>query len=313
MLSLYIQHLILCGIALCLVFVPKMYFTMNDNNNNSSNSNSNNESSKRSKFIQQSGINIKDHSLLVNIISLLKEPIFVLTTLSNSVDLLSIGAVHFWGMHFIENVLQIENPTTLIISFILLFFTSPSLSVLVFSIINKRIKGYETQTFMIFCTTFTLLTSICGSPCGYAKTLIVYCMFVWLFMFLMKIVISLKQIIAVKSVPVELKEDATLIMEFVINVFGKFPAALSYGLISSAYGYRKAMKVCSNCSYVGVVLIGVASVMKKNEKGENLHSLRDTMISSSTTSSGSTSSSVEDLELIEDRTSLRTSYANSQI
>jgi hypothetical protein len=292
-----------------------MYFTMNDNSNSNSNSDNNNSNnrSNNSKFIKQSGINIKDHSLLVNIISLLKEPIFLLTTLSNSVDVFSIGAIHFWGVNFIENVLQIENPTTLIIAFILLFFTSPSLSILLFSIINKRIKGYETKTFMIFCTTFTLLTSICGSPCGYAKTLIVYCMFVWLFMFLMKIVISLKQIIAVKSVPVELKEDAEVMMAFVINVFGKFPAALSYGVLSSAYGYRKAMKVCANCSYVGVVLIGVASVLKKNEKGENLHSLRDTMISSSTTSSGSTSS-VEDLELIEDRTSLRTSYGNySQI
>ena len=287
-----------------------MYFTMNDNINDNENNNRN--ESKHSKFIKQSGINIKDHSFLVNIISLLKEPIFLLTTLSNTVDVFSFGAIHFWGTHFIENVLQIENPTTLIIAFILLFFTSPSLSILVFSIVNKRIKGNETKTFMIFCTAFTLLSSICGSPCGYAKTLIVYCMFIWLFMFLMKIVMSLKGIIAIKSVPVELKEDATIIMEFVLNLFGKFPSALSYGMVSSAYGYRKAMKVCSNCSYIGVVLFGIASVLKKNEKGENLHSLRDTMISSSTTSSGSTSS-VEDLELIEDRASLRTSFGNSQI
>ena len=285
---------------------------MGNNDTNNNDNNARNNESKHSKFMKQSGINIKDHSLLVTIISLLKEPIFLLATLSNSVDVFSIGAIHFWGMNFIENVLQIESPNALIIAFVLLFFASPSLSILVFSIMTKRIKGYETKTFLIFCMTFALLSSICGSPCGYAKTLIVYCMFVWLFMFLMNIVASLTKIIAIKSVPVELKEDATMVMEFVLNLFGKFPAALTYGLVASAYGYRKAMKVCVNCSYIGVVLIGVASVLKKNEKGDNLHSLRDTMVSSSTTSSGSTSS-VEDLELIEDRTSLRTSSGNSQV
>lgn len=302
MLSIAIEGFFILAIAIAIFFISNKYFS-HVSSNQKSKENDKERSSKTGE------IRIKERSLLVNIISIIKEPIFSFTCLTNSVSFFTMGIIQFWGANYMKESFNVEDDKMIMLVFSILSITGPTLGVIIGGVLGSYIGGYESKNCALMCSVFCLLSAFAALPIGLVN-FIPFCICAWLYLFFAGAMNPLETGIIISSLPSELRGDASSIMNFILNLLGNLPPAFIYGIISQNSGSKPAMIACTNYSFLGVVFIIVATVFRfrKDSEERNSVSNRDGSMKST-----STSSSAEDLVMIEERISNRISRSIAQI
>lgn len=256
-------------------------------------------------------IHIKERSLLVNIISILKEPLFTFTCLSNSIAFFTMGSIQFWGADYMLNYLKVTDSNTRMVTFSILCITGPTLGVIIGGIVGSCIGGYESKNSILCCIFFCVLSTISAIPLCLAG-LVTFCFCSWVFLFFTGAMMPLETGITISSLPPELRGDASSVMNFILNLLGNLPPGFIYGIISNSYGLKAAMTACTHYSSIGVVFISIAAIFRMNRKSEDPN--RNTIsMRNPTMESVSSTGSEDDLVMIEERITNRISNSIAQI
>lgn len=113
---------------------------------------------------------------------LIKNPVFIFSSLSMTTLFFVITVIQFWGSDYMENVLLIDKKNVFI-AFVIVCVTSPTTGVIVGGILSTCLGGYEKKATVFMCLGGALLASLISIPACFVDTLAPFVVLLWLILF----------------------------------------------------------------------------------------------------------------------------------
>ena len=203
--------------------------------------------------------------------------IFFFMSISNTVAFFGMRIIQFYADKYMELVLKISKKIKFFL-YIILCMTGPVVGILICGIICSKIGGYTSKNGMIFilalniiaCVSSVFITATLNSWISLSAS--------WLYLFCLAAVTPLQGGVIIASLPKDLKGNGFSINMFFLNLIGSFPSSYVYGLIADYFKvhdpeqkdmrYRTAMIITMYYNYFGLILAGIAGILRLNLKGE---------------------------------------------
>lgn len=251
--------------------------TMNETNyeENKENRISNNISIKTEKIqrknsddsifeeIDTSNEDITLKTIFMGFPQLIKNPVYIFSSLSMTTLFFVITVIQFWGSDYMENVLLIDKKNVFI-AFVIVCVTSPTTGVIVGGIFSTCLGGYEKKSTIFMCLGGALLASLISIPACFVNTLAPFVVLLWLILFFGGIILPSLTGISITVVPKKLKGQASSLNIILGNLLGYIPAPFLYGLIldNTPNNKKVAMTISLFYSFVGLILCGIAAFLR---------------------------------------------------
>ena len=216
----------------------------------------------------------KSSSLCNNLGKILCNVIFIFTTFSCSVAFFGMAVVQYWGAEYMKNVLNLEDPSSVLFTFSILCLTGPTLGVFAGGIICSKLGGYTNKKSIVMCFIFCLISSIFSLFIGYVDKLFffVHC---WIYFFFIGAIIPATSGIIIVSLPEYLRGDGFSITNILLNLLGNFPASFAYSFLLDYFtvdpnnikeAHRSSMKNIMYYNFVGLFCILISMIFRLVQK-----------------------------------------------
>ena len=276
--SFAIEAGVLCLLGIIILIFPKKYFTntlaiFEENEGPSEKPKTNDKevvdisenANNNDNVSQTTSTTEKPASLVENLKNIITEPVFICTTLANSVVFFGMSAVQYWGADYMDKVLNVEDPKMRMMVFSIVSITGPTLGVIMGGVAGSIAGGYVNKKAIFICLGFDILACASAVPVGYFDKLIYFAIALWLFFFFSGTLIPLETGIILASLPPKARGDGLSFSSFLLNLFGNLPCAFVYGIINN-YSYpthkKLAMNVVMYYSFAGTILIIFSTIFR---------------------------------------------------
>ena len=203
--------------------------------------------------------------------------IYLFMTLSNTVAFFGMRVIQFYADKYMEEVLEIKEKLKFIL-YIILCMTGPVIGILICGIICSKIGGYASKNGMIFILLLNILACIASLLITATLNPVLSLGACWLYLFCYAAVTPLQGGVIISSLPKSLKGNGFSINMFLLNGLGSFPSSYVYGIIADyiqdhypeekQMRYRAAMMITMYYNYVGLILAGIAGILRLKLKRE---------------------------------------------
>jgi len=274
-LSFGIEGIILGILGFVFIFYPKLYFSSTFYLNEGDDY----KGKEKTSFEQaeERNKNRTENNLWRQLPKILCTKIFILTSIGNTVAFFGMRVIQFYADKFMELVLDV-NKNMKFIYYIVLCLTGPVFGIIICGLICTKIGGYTSKKGMIFILILNVIACVSSSFITISLHQYIALPAAWLFLFCFAAATPLQGGIIIASLPKELKGNGYSINMFFLNALGSFPSAYVYALICDAINrnypqqknmrYRTTLMITMLYNYVGLILIGIASIFRFRIKGE---------------------------------------------
>ena len=274
--------LIICGIIIW--FFSDKYFSCNfvlisDNEG-------------KEEEIKDKSINLC--SILSNFKEIIKNWLFLFTTLSNCVAFFGMSIIQYWGDNYMDSVLGMSG-TVRFFAFSGLCLLGPICGMVFGGLVCSKLGGYNKKNSMVFIIILSLIASIISSTIAIHKNKVMFVVTCWSFLFFICATIPPESGIIISSLENRLRGDGFSLCNSILNLIGSFPASYVYSLISDGFvnnltpeekvnneHFRYAWNVCMVYNYVGLIFVIIAGVfrfkIKEDLSNEDLNDDIDNLV-----------------------------------
>ena len=203
--------------------------------------------------------------------------IFIFMSISNTVAFFGMRVIQFYADKYMELILKISESIKFIL-YIVLCMTGPVVGILICGIICSKIGGYTSKNGMIFILVLNIIACVSSVFMTATMNSIISLSCFWLYLFCYAAVTPLQGGVIIASLPKDLKGNGFSINMFFLNSIGSFPSSYVYGLIAdyiydhypeqNDMRYRTAMMITMYYNYFGLILAGIAGILRLRLKGE---------------------------------------------
>ena len=222
-------------------------------------------------------------SFFSNVGNILKNQIFLFSSLCNSVAFFGIGVVQYFGDKYMKLVLKIDD-TARFFLFAFLCLFGPTVGMVVGGIISSKLGGYvkrKSMTFVIICQAIAACISM-AIACHKIKALFIVTG--WTYLFAIGGVIPPISGIIISCLDNNLRGDGFSLTNFVTNLLGNFPSSYVYSLLVDAFApdsdkgkseeeqsvdkYRYAWLITMAYNFVGLLFVVIAGIYRFKIAGD---------------------------------------------
>ena len=216
----------------------------------------------------------KTFKLFRNLRKILCNPIFLFSSLCNSVAFFGIGVVQYYGDKYMDKVLEIGSSIRFIL-FGLLCLLGPTSGMVFGGIICSKLGGYIKRKSM----TFVIISMACGSAismgiaCHTINALFVAAS--WTYLFGIGAVVPPISGIIISCLDQNLRGDGFSICNCFNNLIGSFPSSYVFSLLVDAFSdkderdrYRYAWMITMCYNFVGLIYVIIAGIFRFRIKGD---------------------------------------------
>ena len=212
----------------------------------------------------------KEFLFFRNFCKILKNPLYLFTTLATSILYFGLEILQFWGNNYLKEYKEISSKSKLFL-FNVICVSGPTLGVASGGIITSKLGGYSKKKAIYFALFLSIFCSFCGlliSEVPKENNLVIFCLVVWLFYLFLGGMIPPEAGIIIASLPKELKGDGFTVTNFICNLIGSVPSPFAFPFFKDVVfendekQWPKAMFVCMVINCLNTVFIVVATVFR---------------------------------------------------
>lgn len=206
-----------------------------------------------------------DSSFFKKFKMIMKEKVFIFSTLALSNLFFIITAVQYWAPDYLADVLLIKNSENIAYSFILVCITSPTLGVICGGLLSAKFGGYESRHSILICLILGILAASCSIPVTIVNDILPFTLYLWLLLFFGGAIVPIITGIIISSLPMNLRGSANSITSILCTLLGYMPAPYVYGRIyeTTKYSYDRFAFMCvMYYSLFGVFLLALSSYFR---------------------------------------------------
>jgi sugar phosphate permease len=274
-----IEGIILIILGIITLFISDLFF----NKDIEEIKEENNKEEKILKYQIISDKTLQKSTLYINMKKIITNLLFMSSLYSYSIAQFSMGIIKFWGDDYMTNVLHEESDKIKMIIYSVISLTGPTLGILFGGISGQYFGGYTNKKAIYLWICYDIFSCCLGIPSIAVKSIYLYGILTWFYLFFCASVCPLSYGIMMNSVENKLKGDAVTILNFLTNLIGNLPPSYVYGLINDKYkdyNPRIAMYCIFCFRFTSLITLGFATYKRlKNDKQENTNMIEKKLLS----------------------------------
>jgi sugar phosphate permease len=227
----------------------------------------------------------ENRNYFLDLMSLLKNPLYILSLICRSIIRGLITCLHYWFSDFLRNLLKDEKPLTITISYGIICFTGPFGGIIANSLLKPFFGSYESRKSSFPLIVLQIIASIFAIAIGLMRTLISICSVTILFLIFNSSVIALVQGILISCVDKNLSATGFAFANACTQILTAGPTPMIYGMINDkfkdAYPWL-AMLIIMSLNLLAVPLLIFLAILRnqkfdemKKEKEKELIEIND--------------------------------------
>ena len=237
-----------CGLLFLILFFPRIYFSRNIYYKPDGDSRKN----KRAKINDELFDNDKKElflkagkgldsifyaeakksqltgSFFSNVISLLKNKLFMFAVLYKSTTQFICAGIGYWIADFLENVLEEKNERVKFQSYLIIIIGGPLIGMVIGGFLGSLTGGYEKKASIVLIFIFQFIASIIGIFVIFCDTANAFNIVIGTFFIFNSAAVPINSGFILWSVPKEMKGLANGVSNLIVTFLGKFPAPYLY-------------------------------------------------------------------------------------
>ena len=216
----------------------------------------------------------KTFKLFRNLRQIMCNPIFLFSSLCNSVAFFGIGVVQYYGDKYMDKVLEIGGSIRFIL-FGLVCLLGPTSGMVFGGIICSKLGGYinrKSMTFVLISMAVASAVSMCIA-CHNINGLFVAAG--WIYLFGIGAVVPPISGIIISCLEQNLRGDGFSICNCFNNLIGSFPSSYVFSLLVDAFSqkdekdrYKYAWMISMCYNFVGLIYVIIAGIFRYRIKGD---------------------------------------------
>ena len=218
--------------------------------------------------IQKNGEGNTQGSIKLQILSIIKSPIFILINITLCSIYIIVAAVQFWINDYLQNNLKIEDAGSRLAMFGGVVLTAFPIGMIVGGIALTKIGGYESEKAIYIPLVFSLITSIFANLAPLSSNVYIFLPLFWIFFFAGSAIIPAANTISLVSVEKKFAGAASSTSILIYNVLGRFPGPNIYASFKSLINDNKSripMLLLLNISFIGFIATLIAVKFNKQK------------------------------------------------
>ena len=218
--------------------------------------------------IQKNGEGNTQGSIKLQILSIIKSPIFILINITLCSIYIIVAAVQFWINDYLQNNLKIEDAGSRLAMFGGVVLTAFPIGMIVGGIALTKIGGYESEKAIYIPLVFSLITSIFANLAPLSSNVYIFLPLFWIFFFAGSAIIPAANTISLVSVEKKFAGAASSTSILIYNVLGRFPGPNIYASFKSLINDNKSripMLLLLNISFIGFIATLIALKFNKQK------------------------------------------------
>ena len=218
--------------------------------------------------IQKNGEGNTQGSIKLQILSIIKSPIFILINITLCSIYIIVAAVQFWINDYLQNNLKIEDAGSRLAMFGGVVLTAFPIGMIVGGIALTKIGGYESEKAIYIPLVFSLITSIFANLAPLSSNVYIFLPLFWIFFFAGSAIIPAANTISLVSVEKKFAGAASSSSILIYNVLGRFPGPNIYASFKSLINDNKSripMLLLLNISFIGFIATLIALKFNKQK------------------------------------------------
>ena len=218
--------------------------------------------------IQKNGEGNTQGSIKLQILSIIKSPIFILINITLCSIYIIVAAVQFWINDYLQNNLKIEDAGSRLAMFGGVVLTAFPIGMIVGGIALTKIGGYESEKAIYIPLVFSLITSIFANLAPLSSNVYIFLPLFWIFFFAGSAIIPAANTISLVSVEKKFAGAASSSSILIYNVLGRFPGPNIYASFKSLINDNKSripMLLLLNISFIGFIATLIAVKFNKQK------------------------------------------------
>ena len=218
--------------------------------------------------IQKNGEGNTQDFIKLQILSIIKSPIFILINITLCSIYIIVAAVQFWINDYLQNNLKIEDAGSRLAMFGGVVLTAFPIGMIVGGIALTKIGGYESEKAIYIPLVFSLITSIFANLAPLSSNVYIFLPLFWIFFFAGSAIIPAANTISLVSVEKKFAGAASSSSILIYNVLGRFPGPNIYASFKSLINDNKSripMLLLLNISFIGFIATLIALKFNKQK------------------------------------------------
>ena len=199
--------------------------------------------------------NNKERNYFLDLMSLLKNPLYVLSLICRSIIRGLITCLHYWFSDFLRNLLKDEKPLTITISYAIICFTGPFGGIIANYILKPFFGSYESRKSSFPLIILQIIASVFAITIGLMRSLITICLSTILFLIFNSSVIALVQGILISCVDKNLSATGFAFANACTQILTAGPTPMIYGMINDRF--KDKYPWLAMCSIMSLNLLAV--------------------------------------------------------
>jgi MFS family permease len=294
-----------CGLLFLILFFPRIYFSRNIYYKSDGDSRKN----KRTKINDELFDNDKKElflkagkgldsifyaeakksqltgSFFSNVISLLKNKLFMFAVLYKSTTQFICAGIGYWIADFLENVLEEKNERVKFQSYLIIIIGGPLIGMVIGGFLGSLTGGYEKKASIVLIFIFQFIASIIGIFVIFCDTANAFNIVIGTFFIFNSAAVPINSGFILWSVPKEMKGLANGVSNLIVTFLGKFPAPYLYGLINKIsreqnLNKKNGMIFLMSIAFVGDVFLLLAAIFRAliKDNDTNIKTVKESFV-----------------------------------
>jgi len=294
-----------CGLLFLILFFPRIYFSRNIYYKSDGDSRKN----KRTKINDELFDNDKKElflkagkgldsifyaeakksqltgSFFSNVISLLKNKLFMFAVLYKSTTQFICAGIGYWIADFLENVLEEKNERVKFQSYLIIIIGGPLIGMVIGGFLGSLTGGYEKKASIVLIFIFQFIASIIGIFVIFCDTANAFNIVIGTFFIFNSAAVPINSGFILWSVPKEMKGLANGVSNLIVTFLGKFPAPYLYGLINEIsreqnLNKKNGMIFLMSIAFVGDVFLLLAAIFRAliKDNDTNIKTVKESFV-----------------------------------
>ena len=294
-----------CGLLFLILFFPRIYFSRNIYYKSDGDSRKN----KRTKINDELFDNDKKElflkagkgldsifyaeakksqltgSFFSNVISLLKNKLFMFAVLYKSTTQFICAGIGYWIVDFLENVLNEKSQGVKFQSYLIIIIGGPLIGMVIGGFLGSLTGGYEKKASIFLIFIFQFIASIIGIFVIFCDTANAFNIVIGTFFIFNSAAVPINSGFILWSVPKEMKGLANGVSNLIVTFLGKFPAPYLYGLINEIsreqnLNKKNGMIFLMSIAFVGDVFLLLAAIFRAliKDNDTNIKTVKESFV-----------------------------------
>ena len=218
--------------------------------------------------IQKKGENMSKGAIKLQLLAIIKSPLFILINITLCSIYAIVAAVQFWINDYLQYGLKIEDPGTRLIMFGSVVITAVPAGMVIGGLVLTKIGGYESEKAIYIPLFFSLVVSIFANLAPLSSNVYIFLPLFWVYFFSGSAIIPAANTISLVSVDKKFAGAASSMSILLYNVLGRFPGPNIYAFFKGIFDdetSRIPMLLLLNISFIGFIATLIALKFNKQK------------------------------------------------